>query len=124
MVCKEHTHVHRCADLKHSTIVSLFERTDAFRRPARFEQFLQACECDSRGRLGLEERNYPQRAYLKEALEMVRALNIASVVAACSSPADIPNRIHGERVRALKNLSKDAVLETASPAQNTAKVRP
>ena len=37
----------------------LLERCDALRRPERFAEVLLACECDARGRLGLEEQAVP-----------------------------------------------------------------
>jgi tRNA nucleotidyltransferase (CCA-adding enzyme) len=61
--------VHRALELRPGTILDLLEQADAFRRPERFGQLLEACECDARGRLGLEDRAYPQRARLTAALE-------------------------------------------------------
>jgi tRNA nucleotidyltransferase (CCA-adding enzyme) len=65
VVSKFHTHVHRALELKPSTALKLFDETDAFRRPERFADFLSACECDARGRLGLEDRPYPQADSLR-----------------------------------------------------------
>ena len=64
-VSKFHTLVHRALELKPATVLQLFEDTDAFRRPERFREFLLACECDARGRLGLEDRPYTQADYLR-----------------------------------------------------------
>ncbi|MEL0028573.1 MAG: multifunctional CCA tRNA nucleotidyl transferase/2'3'-cyclic phosphodiesterase/2'nucleotidase/phosphatase, partial [Perlucidibaca sp.] len=36
---------------------------DAWRRPERFREFLQACEADARGRTGLERQPYWQAGY-------------------------------------------------------------
>lgn len=60
-----HTHVHRALELRAATVLELLERCDAFRRPDRFAQLLETCECDARGRAGLERREYPQRALLE-----------------------------------------------------------
>jgi tRNA nucleotidyltransferase (CCA-adding enzyme) len=57
----------------------LLERCDALRRPERFEHLLLACECDARGRLGLEDRPYPQRERLSRALKAALALDTAAV---------------------------------------------
>jgi len=54
VVAREHGHVHRCADLSAPATLRLLERCDAIRRPARFDEFLLACECDVRGRLHFE----------------------------------------------------------------------
>ena len=53
---------------KAATIVKLLESTDALRRPQRFELMLNACECDYRGRAGLETRPYPGAEVLRKAL--------------------------------------------------------
>ncbi|MBC7942509.1 MAG: multifunctional CCA addition/repair protein, partial [Chitinophagaceae bacterium] len=59
VVAREHGNVHRSAELNASSVMRLFERCDALRRPARFTELLLACECDARGRAGLEDRPYP-----------------------------------------------------------------
>jgi tRNA nucleotidyltransferase (CCA-adding enzyme) len=57
------------------------ERSDALRRPERFEQALLACECDARGRLGLEDAAYPQRERLSAALRKVLAVDATAAAA-------------------------------------------
>ena len=64
LVARFHGKVHRALELRAATVLELFEETDAFRRPDRFSELLIACEADARGRTGLEDRDYPQRAYL------------------------------------------------------------
>jgi len=76
-VSRYHTLVHRALELKPATVLKLFEDTDAFRRPERFGEFLSACECDARGRGGLEERPYPQAAYLGQSFEAVVAIALS-----------------------------------------------
>ena len=49
------------------------------RRGDRFEQFLLACEADARGRLGLEQRAYPQAQRLRNALDAARKANVAAL---------------------------------------------
>ncbi|SFM77795.1 multifunctional CCA addition/repair protein [Variovorax sp. OV329] len=69
VVAREHGNIHRSAELNAAAVMRLLERCDAIRKPQRFEQVLLACECDARGRLGLEERAYPQRERLRAALQ-------------------------------------------------------
>ena len=76
MVSDYHSHVHRAQELKSSTILELFEKTDAFRRPERFNEFLLACECDARGRTGLEDRDYPQPDVLRKARSAAAAVTL------------------------------------------------
>lgn len=62
-----HTHVHKAAELKASTVAKTLKSVDAYRKPERFEHFLLACEADARGRTGLELQPYPQADYYREA---------------------------------------------------------
>src|SRR3989344_670543 len=64
VVAREHGHIHRSTDLSAAALVRLLERCDAIRKPERFADILLACECDARGRLGVEESAYPQRRCL------------------------------------------------------------
>ncbi|PND38348.1 multifunctional CCA addition/repair protein [Paucibacter aquatile] len=81
LVAREHTHVHQSEAFSAEARLRLMERCDAWRRPERFEQLLWACECDARGRLGLEDRPYPQREGLLKDLRAVQAVDLAAVSA-------------------------------------------
>jgi tRNA nucleotidyltransferase (CCA-adding enzyme) len=81
VVAREHGNVHRSGELNAAAIVRLLERCDAWRRPERFGEALLACECDARGRLGLSESPYPQRARLSTALSLAMGIDAAAVVA-------------------------------------------
>ena len=81
VVAREHGNLHASAGFGPEALVRLFDRCDAWRRPERFEQALQACECDARGRLGFEERPYPQADRLRGALAAARAVDSGAVSA-------------------------------------------
>ena len=81
LVAREHGNLHASASFGAEALVRLFDRCDAWRRPERFEQALQACECDARGRLGFEERPYPQADRLRGALAAARAVDSGAVSA-------------------------------------------
>ena len=78
-VARDHGHVHRARELRPGTVVELLERVDAFRRPERFEAFLQACECDFRGRPGYENQSFLEPAYLRQALQAAQTIDAAEV---------------------------------------------
>ncbi len=101
IVAEYHTHCHKALELKPATVLKALERTDAFRRPERFEDFLLACEADARGRLGLEDRAYPQADYLRGALAAANEVN-AGEVAGRHEGKDIPSAIRRARQSALK----------------------
>lgn len=101
-VTEFHLHVHRALELKPETLLKLFDRLDAWRKPERFELFLQACECDARGRKGLEQRDYPQAHYLREALQVANGPQASDVVGDGYSGKAVRQELGKRRVRALK----------------------
>jgi tRNA nucleotidyltransferase (CCA-adding enzyme) len=76
LVGQYHTHGHRALELKASTLFELLQSFDIYRRPQRFEEFITACEMDARGRLGFEQRSYPQAGYLRGAAEAARTVAV------------------------------------------------
>jgi tRNA nucleotidyltransferase (CCA-adding enzyme) len=66
LVCRLHLLAHSAFELRANTLLELFEKLDAFRKPERLRQFLLACEADKRGRSGLRDADYPQAKYLLE----------------------------------------------------------
>jgi tRNA nucleotidyltransferase (CCA-adding enzyme) len=82
LMAKEHGNIHRSQSLNARAVMRLLERCDAWRRAKRFLQMLLACECDARGRLGLETQPYPQRLRLQQALQSALAVNTAAVAQA------------------------------------------
>lgn len=62
--CREHLNVHRLDELRDDTVLKLIERCDGLRRPERIARLGLLCEADKRGRLGMAEGDYPQRAEL------------------------------------------------------------
>jgi len=77
LVCEFHLICHRAAELKPGTVMRLFKRADALRRPQRFEHFLQACEADKRGRKGRADRPYPAADLLRRARSAAAATTAA-----------------------------------------------
>ena len=67
LTSRYHLLAHRATELRPSTLLDLLEHLDAFRRPDRFEKWVLACEADARGRKGLENRDYSQAGYLRDA---------------------------------------------------------
>ncbi|HHX35621.1 MAG TPA: multifunctional CCA addition/repair protein, partial [Gammaproteobacteria bacterium] len=67
LVGEYHTHAHRALELRPATLLKLLMAFDIMRRPQRFADFIAASEMDSRGRLGFEDRFYPQADYLRGA---------------------------------------------------------
>ena len=98
VVAREHGNIHRSQDLGAAATLRLLERCDALRRPERFAQALWACECDARGRLGLEDAPYPPRARLTQALAVALGVD-ASAAAAQAAARGAAGPAIGEAVR-------------------------
>ncbi|WP_347455918.1 multifunctional CCA addition/repair protein [Acinetobacter thermotolerans] len=104
-VCKEHLKCHQALNLKPGTLWRLLQRLDVLRRPERVEAFVQACECDSRGRLGLEDRAYPQAQYVLEAMQVVRGIKAQDLPPEIQGP-DIGEMLIERRIHALGELKE------------------
>jgi tRNA nucleotidyltransferase (CCA-adding enzyme) len=76
LVSRYHLDAHRATELRDTTLLELLERLDAFRRAARFEQWVLACEADARGRKGLENRDYSQADYLRRARKAAASVTL------------------------------------------------
>ncbi len=103
LVAEYHTHCHRAFELRHDSVVKLFEKADAFRRPERFEQFLTACEADARGRTGFEHREYEQATHLRAAAAAAAAVD-AGGIASEHDKKKIPEAIRRARVAAVRQV--------------------
>jgi tRNA nucleotidyltransferase (CCA-adding enzyme) len=106
VVAREHGNIHRSGDFSPAALVRLLERCDAFRKPQRFAGILLACECDARGRLGLDSAPYPQRPRLLRALAASQRVATdqvaAQAVAAGRGGPQIGEWIHQARVAAVQ----------------------
>lgn len=111
-VCKEHLKCHQALSLKPGTLWRLLQRLDVLRRPERVEAFVQACECDSRGRLGLEDRDYPQAKYILEAIQVVRSIKAQDLPADVQGP-DIGEMLIERRIKAIEQLKARHLAATA-----------
>ncbi len=105
VVAREHGNIHRSGDFSAAALVRLLERCDAIRKPERFAQVLLACECDARGRLGLQDSPYPQRARLQAALQAAQSV-VTAVIARQAAEAgakgpQVGEKIHRARVQAV-----------------------
>ena len=105
VVAREHGNLHRSSEFGAAALVRLLERCDALRKPERFEEILLACECDARGRLGLEEKPYPQAEHLRLALAAARSVPTATVAAEAAARGAqgkaVGDAVHAARVHAV-----------------------
>ena len=107
VVAREHGHIHASQSLGAEAVLRLLGRCDALRRPERFTLVLQACECDARGRVGLQDSDYPQSARLQALLNAALSVDSAQISAQALqqglSGMDVGKRIEHARVKAISH---------------------
>lgn len=108
LVGEYHTHGHRALELRPTTLLDLLQHLDIYRRPERFEQFIAACEMDARGRLGLEQREYPQAAYLRGAAAAARSVAVQPLIEAGYEGIALGEALKRARLAALKAYKQAA----------------
>ncbi|MGO8755451.1 MAG: multifunctional CCA addition/repair protein [Gallionellaceae bacterium] len=109
LIARYHGDVHRAKELRPDTIVGLFQSCDAWRRPERFTQLLQACACDAQGRTGHEHDAYPQAEYLLRALHATQGVNAGKIAQQCTDQNLIAVQVREARIIAVEqaiNLGK------------------
>lgn len=79
MTARDHGNVGRALEMRPATLLELFERCDAFRKPQRFLDMLKATECDCFGRSGLTDIRFPQPVFLARALAAAQAVNAGEI---------------------------------------------
>jgi tRNA nucleotidyltransferase (CCA-adding enzyme) len=106
-VSRYHLHCHRALELLPRTLLKMLEGLDAFRKPARLEGFLLACEADARGRLGHEDESYPQADLVRRAYTAARAVDARAFAAQGLDGAAIGERMRESRVAAIHAVKAD-----------------
>ncbi len=102
LVTRYHLHYHRAAELSDTELLDLFEQLDAFRRPERFEQFLLACDADSRGRPGYEARQPEQTGMLRQAFAAAAALRGGDLASEGLRGKDLAEELRCRRLAAIQ----------------------
>lgn len=104
VVAKYHGKLHAARQMKASTLLQFLEELDAFRQRMRFEDFLLACECDSRGRLGLEDCPLADAEHLAMALQAALTVDAGAIAKQCGSPAHIKQAVAEARIHAIQAI--------------------
>ena len=108
IMARQHGNIHRAAELRPATMVQLLQSADAFRKPVRFARLLQACESDSRGRLGFNQRPYPQAERMAAALKAAAAVDSGAIAKQYDEPSRIKEKILQARVAAVRAALHEA----------------
>ena len=105
-VCQFHLHCHKVFELKPATILKMFNKLDVWRKPEEFDDFLIACNADFCGRLGSEEKAYPQKDYLLELFTQTKAINAKKFVQQGLKGLAIKEAIEQARLIKVKQIKK------------------
>ena len=102
LTCEFHTHIHKAFELRAETVITLFNRFDVWRKPQRFQEFLQVCLADTRGRTGFENKDYPQIDYINQLLHSANEVDVQQVIADGFEKQEIRNELMKRRILAVK----------------------
>ncbi|HDL1221901.1 TPA: multifunctional CCA addition/repair protein [Mannheimia haemolytica] len=110
LVTEYHTHCHKMTELRPETVIKLFNSLDVWRKPNRFFDFLFACEADARGRLGFEQRNYPQPELAKKYYQAAIEIDVQQVIQDGFEKQAIREELNKRRVYAVRSIKLDSDL--------------
>jgi len=105
IVAKFHGKMHQVHEMRPATLLTFLIELDAIRQPARFNDFLRACECDSRGRTGFEQAAMPEAETLSRALKAVMQVDAGTVAKTQTEPEKIKSAVFDARLQALMDIT-------------------
>ncbi|PIJ49490.1 multifunctional CCA tRNA nucleotidyl transferase/2'3'-cyclic phosphodiesterase/2'nucleotidase/phosphatase [Erwinia sp. OLTSP20] len=101
LVTEFHDLVHTIEQQPAETLINLFDRIDAWRKPQRVEQIALTSEADARGRAGMESHPYPQGHYLRTAWQVARSVETQAVIEAGFQGAGVRAELTRRRIARL-----------------------
>ncbi len=104
IVTEYHLNYHRIEELKPKTVVKYLQLMDAFRRPERFEKFLLACEADSRGRTGLENKKFKQPIIFRDYFKAANGVDYSELKEQGLQGKDFAVALNLLRTKAIANI--------------------
>lgn len=105
-VCAHHLRCHRLLEARDVTVLRLLEKLDAFRQPQIVVDFVSACEADYLGRKGLQDREYSQGEFLKQAYEATSGIRARDLDLEGLSGPEVGKKLHDSRVEAIAGISR------------------
>lgn len=103
-VCAQHSNIHRADELKPATKLKLLGLLDVWRKPEHLEQVLLCCEADHRGRLGLEDKPYPQRDIFLRAYQAALSVEVQAVIRDGFQGKQIKEELDKRRIQAISEV--------------------
>lgn len=106
LVAKYHGKLHSVNQMRPGSLVTFLTELDAFRQPERFQDFLLACECDSRGRLHFENCELKEAELLKRAHQAASQIDAGAIAKSCNGDVEkIKTAIFEARLKQVKSAT-------------------
>lgn len=105
-VMQYHTHCHRAYELRPGTLCDMLASIGAFKADNQLPDFLLACEADARGRLGFENKPYPQADYIRAAQKAARRIDSSAISGDNLQGKEIGLAIHRLRTAEISKIKK------------------
>ena len=102
IVAKFHGKLHAVPQMKPRTLLEFLIELDAIRQPERFNDFLKACECDSRGRAGLENCALTETDLMLKLHKAATNIDAGAIAKTQSEPDKIKLAVFEARLLAVK----------------------
>jgi tRNA nucleotidyltransferase (CCA-adding enzyme) len=101
-----HEYVYKALQLNAEELLTLFEKTDAFRRPERFQEFLLACEVNYCTGIIKDQISFSQKDFITEVLQKTSQVPITDLISQGLQNNELGNAIHQKRLLAINELLK------------------
>lgn len=101
IVTKFHDKLYQALLMKAPALLDFLIELDAIRQPARFKDFLQACEADARGRTGKDACQTSAADLMTKALAASLSVNAGEVASGYSEPERIKLAVYAARLEAV-----------------------
>ena len=101
LVAEFHDLIHTFPILQPKTVIKLFDKIDAWRKPWRVEQIALTSEADARGRTGFEANDYPQGRLLRTAWDAAQRVTNKEVIDAGFQGPEIREELTKRRIQAV-----------------------
>jgi len=107
LVSEHHTNIHSAFELRASTMVKIMDKCDAWRKPQRFQQMLQCCIADSKGRTGFELLPYPTADYMWRAFQQALQVDIQAIIGQGFQGVEIKNKLNEQRIHLVQVFKEE-----------------
>lgn len=111
-VSRFHLHCHKMLELRPKTVHKVLKSIGAYKKESILEQFILACEADFNGRLGLEDKPYPQANLLRQCYQISKKIDAQPLIERGYEGAKLGKAIEKERIRCIKTVLQEVKAES------------